>query len=472
MPGVEVQANIINAQLNDFHLRDIGPAMSGAAAVALLFAVMLFYWRASPSKAFALTLAAGFAMVLLSTLALTVWQLWLTPVPFVAGLAGAYPLWSWRRLSALNRFIGQQTRAMTAEAEPYDARSGSLAGFDGIALAANRLHAVIGELRDRRRFLSDVIESSPDALVVVDDQGICRMANRTAKQILGENIENTPAGEMLLGISREAALGTEEFSTREGATYLRKSAPLAAGGEEGGQIIRLADISARRSAERDREDLLEFLSHDMRAPQASIVNLIEAANGKTISDDLLDRISDNARFSLKLADDFVQLARLSSTAPKLEPVDLAALADEASDRAYSAAAAFNVTIEIECDSEVPLVWADPWLVIRVLGNLLDNAIKFSSPGDAVNCVFAAVDEGAKVTCSIIDRGPGIDGDRQESLFERFGSVDDSKGRSAGLGLAFVKKAMDAMGATIDCRTGPDGTSFDLCFDAAEEPDLA
>ena len=206
--------------------------------------------------------------------------------------------------------------------------------------------------------------------------------------------------------------------------------------------------------------------------QASIVNLIEAANGKTISDDLLDRISDNARFSLKLADDFVQLARLSSTAPKLEPVDLVALADEASDRAYSAAVAFSVTIELECDSEVPLVWADPWLLIRVLGNLLDNAIKFSPPGETVSCIIALADEGTKVTCGIVDRGPGIDVERQESLFERFGSVDRTRGRSAGLGLAFVKKAMDAMGATIDCRTGPDGTSFDLCFDAAEEPDLA
>jgi signal transduction histidine kinase len=121
------------------------------------------------------------------------------------------------------------------------------------------------------------------------------------------------------------------------------------------------------------------------------------------------------------------------------------------------------------------VRADPWLLIRVLGNLLDNAIKYSPAGGSVICRIAAEaatpTEGPKVTCSIIDQGPGITVERQKRLFERFGSVDQSKGRSAGLGLAFVKKAMDAMGASIECRTGPGGTSFELRFNAGEESDL-
>lgn len=476
MPGVEVQANIINALLNNYRLRDVGPAAAAGSAVVLLLFLMLVFWRASPSMAFWLTVGTGLTAIVMSAVAHAVWHLWLTPIPLVAGLGVAYPLWSWRRLSALDRFVARETSELLADTKPAPFELRSLTGFDAIALAANRLHRVIGEMRERRKFLSDVIESSPDALAVVDNLGIVRMANRTAKQVLGEEVEGTASAELFLGLSPEGAAGTEEFRTRDGKAYLFKTAQLAADGVHGGQIIRLADITARRIAERDREDMLEFLSHDMRGPQANIVNLVETARAEALTEELLDRISDNARFSLKLADDFVQLARLSHAAPTLDWVDLTALADEAADRAYAAAKAHDVSIEVTCDDEVPLVRADPWLLMRVLGNLLDNAIKYSEPGGVVTCAIshetgagAASDQ---VACSIIDRGPGIAEDRKEYLFERFGSVDQTKTMSAGLGLAFVKKAMDAMDASVECRTGPGGTTFELRFLTGDQSNLS
>lgn len=477
MPGVEIQANVLNALLSGYRLRDLGPGTAALVAVAVLLALMLVFWQASPSAAFWVTIGTGVAVAVLSALSLAVWHVWLSPVPLAAGLVAAYPLWSWRRLSALNRYITRETRALAAEAEPGYTHTRSLAGFDAIALAASRLHSVIGELQDRRRFLSDVIESSPDALAVVDQGGIVRMANRTAKEILGEDVVGTASAELFMGLSPEASTGAEEFNLGEGKTYLLKAAPLAgAGDEHGARIIRLADITARRTAERDREEMLEFLSHDMRAPQAAIVNLAEGAREEPVSASLLRQISDNARFSLKLADDFVQLARLSAATPDLEAVDLAALAEEAADRAYAAAKAQSVSIEVMCPEAIPLVMADPWLVIRVLGNLLDNAVKFSPPGGTVTCMISQqVDTGAcghPITCSIVDQGPGIPAERQQSLFERFAPVDRTRGPSAGLGLVFVRKAIDAMGAAIECRTGPDGTTFELRFPAEVQPPLS
>ena len=186
----------------------------------------------------------------------------------------------------------------------------------------------------------------------------------------------------------------------------------------------------------------------------------------------IERIRSYAAKSLKLADDFVQLARLSALAPKLEPVDPCGVFDEAIDGVFDRAASKHVTVTLDAPDDLPALDADYALLVRALGNLIENAVKYSPDGGTVAC-RVGVDQvtgespGAMIY-TIADNGPGIPPERMADLFKRFGANDRSMSLSAGLGLAFVKKAVDLLGGTINCSSSCTGTTFRIALPI--EPD--
>ncbi|MEY4269255.1 MAG: hypothetical protein RLZZ58_471 [Pseudomonadota bacterium] len=470
MPGVEVQANILNAILADAWIRDAGPVNAALVAAALLLLVAASYWRVSPNLGLLITLGVGVAALGATALALAWLHIWLTPLPLLVGLLMAYPLWNWRRLSALNSFVASEARALDADLGLSGRTASRRAGLDSIALAAGRLRSVIGELRDRRHFLRDVIEAAPDALCVVDPQGRVMMANEHAKQLFGGDAEGAMLQPLLGRLSRSGSQPGHEIETGDGRTMLINSAAFTAAGDaRGGHIVRLADISDRRAAERARDEALEFLSHDMRAPQAGIVTLLDGANPDDMPA-ILGRIRGHADRALKLADDFVQLAKLRTLTPERMLVDLRGVFEEAIDGVYDLARARGVTVRLTTPDELPPVMGDSGLLVRAVGNLIGNAVKYGKPGGAVDCALSigVAAGGPSLLCCIDDDGPGIPPDRMAALFERFGASDGSVGLSAGLGLAFVKRAVEMQAGTIACTSDAGGTRFRLAFPVAHD----
>ena len=467
MPGVEVQANILNAILGHAWVRDVGPSGAAILAVVLLLLVMLGYWRVTPNLGLAITGVIAIAALLAAALTLAVLRVWVTPVPLLIALLVAFPLWSWRRLSALNSFVEQEAVLLHDELSDWPGDNSAAGsdgkGLDAIARAAARLRGTIGELRDRRSFLRSVIDGAPDALSVIDDQGRVVVANHHAKAIFGSDAEGLPVDVLLHRISPRPVCASDELTLEDGRTVLVKMAPF--GADNAGSILRLADITERRNAERERDELLEFLSHDMRAPQAGILTVLETANAHPGSPLPVERIRRYATKSLKLADDFVQLARLSALAPMPGPVDPRGLFEEAIDGVYDRAASKRVTVTLDAPDDLPTLESDYALLLRALGNLIDNAVKYSPDGGVVTCRIA-VDQTTgeapgTVICTIADHGPGIPPERMAELFKRFGPNDRSIGLSAGLGLAFVKKAIDLLEGSISCTSSAAGTTFSL-----------
>jgi two-component system sensor histidine kinase MprB len=108
--------------------------------------------------------------------------------------------------------------------------------------------------------------------------------------------------------------------------------------------------------------------------------------------------------------------------------------------------------------EACLVRVDPAAVDRAIGNLVDNAIKWSPSG---GCVHVDVVAG-KV--SVTDDGPGVAAEDVPHIFERFYRASAARGMpGAGLGLAIVGQVAQANGGTVDMRTGPAGSTFILAF---------
>ena len=473
-PGIEVQANILNSLLHGIRVRDVGPKPVAVLSGSLFLLLMVLFWRVRPTIGLALTFGIAAGAMILSAITLGWLRIWVTPVPLLAALLVAYPLWNWRRLSALNRFVEDQTSSLGLELGIVRESGPGGFGLDSIAVAAGTLRAVIGELSDRRRFLRDVIESAPDAMGVLDRHGIVSIANDHAKQLLGTDAEGNQVRTLLCRIAPAERIDDEELELSDGRTMLVKSAPfIASQGNPEGSILRLVDISDRRASERERDEFLEFLSHDMRAPQTGILAVLNLAKARPKAPVPLRRIRDYAQKSLKLADDFVHLARLSVMSPRIEFVDLGPIFEEAVDQAYDAARTRKVKVDVAVSDASPPIAADPWLLQRMISNLLDNAIKYSPERGTIQCRVEA-QSGSEaalpgtVFCEICDKGPGISEERLAALFTRYGPNDQTHGLSAGLGLAFVKRAADLMEATIDCQSDAGGTRFRIGFPAVND----
>jgi signal transduction histidine kinase len=135
----------------------------------------------------------------------------------------------------------------------------------------------------------------------------------------------------------------------------------------------------------------------------------------------------------------------------LAPLDLAQMLATAVRQVQPLAVKKAISLRLDAPSSLPLVLGDSDLSLRVVTNLLDNAIKFT-PFDGDICVTGQVaDAGDQVVVTVADNGPGIPSHEQARVFEAFTQVDQGQARgkgSVGLGLAFCKLAVEAQGDRI------------------------
>ncbi|MBM3130737.1 MAG: cell wall metabolism sensor histidine kinase WalK [Chloroflexi bacterium] len=201
-----------------------------------------------------------------------------------------------------------------------------------------------------------------------------------------------------------------------------------------------------------RTDLVSNVSHELRTPLTAIKGLIEtlrdgAVDDLNARDKFLASIEGETDRLIRLVNDLLVLSRADSQALTLhrEKFDLTALARACADQLTTA----RVAIVIE--GEPAPVDADPDRIRQVLVNLLDNAIRFSPPGEVVRVTIESASDGMIV--SVQDRGPGIPAAEQARVFERFYRADKSRARDAGaggagLGLSIAQTLVQAHGGQI------------------------
>ena len=380
------------------------------------------------------------------------------------------------------------------------------------------VEAAAQRLRDTRRFTADTLGSLPDATLVADSAGKILLANRTAARhfnlaaatdlhgryiadLFGALPDRTGRGvpfswdslrEMALNAERAAAeaaapdagklsaatTGSEiekdggsrlivpdgsasesvELNTLDGRRLLAHCArSVGSNNATIGWIVSLIDISALRGAESKRDEVLAFLSHDMRAPQSSILALLElhaldpAGNSK---EDVHARIENYARKTLDLSEQFLQLSRAETKEYEFSAVDLSEIAEEAIDEVWVDSSGKDIGIEFHFDGEPAPVTADRSMLARATVNLLTNAIKYSPAQTRVTVTVAARD--GWFVLEVADQGYGISIDDQRHLFERyrrFSTPGAPKAAGAGLGMVFVKTVVEKHGGTIAVASG-------------------
>ena len=171
----------------------------------------------------------------------------------------------------------------------------------------------------------------------------------------------------------------------------------------------------------------------------------------------------------RLAEELLTLARVEAGAARLHlvPVDLSAVAAEACEQLSVLAEERGQRLEPTLGGEAQVL-ADRLAVRQALLNLLDNAIKYGPEGSCVSVRTGR--SGQAVFAEIADEGPGIAPEHQARIFERFYRIDASRSREmggTGLGLALVRRTVEAHGGRVELESGEGrGSTFRILFPAA------
>jgi two-component system, OmpR family, sensor histidine kinase MprB len=271
------------------------------------------------------------------------------------------------------------------------------------------------------------------------------------------------AGRVLRPIAELTEAAEHVTRTRDLTSRLGRSA--GAGGEVG-RLAASFDtmLAALNESVTAQRQLVADASHELRTPLTSLTtNLDLLEDGAGLSDPqapaLVRAAREQAGELSQLITDLLDLASYHESPVHRESVRLDLLTSEAVYRMRQRAP----HVRIVADLERCLVDVDPAGVDRAIGNLIDNAIKWTPPGGAVHVIVAD----ARV--SVTDQGPGIPAVDLPHIFERFYRAPAARTMpGAGLGLAIVASIAQANDAAADVRTGPDGSTFTLAFPPCQQ----
>jgi two-component system sensor histidine kinase KdpD len=232
----------------------------------------------------------------------------------------------------------------------------------------------------------------------------------------------------------------------------------------------VADLQSERLAnesERLRSALLSSVSHDLRTPLAAIIGAAGSLDHYGDAMDATDRhdLLETVRVEGERLDRYIQnlldMARLGhgALASERDWIGVDELIGSATTRMrrYQPGVRFSIAIA----PGLPPLWVHPALVEQALFNVIENAARFSPPGEAVVVAAQRVD-GDRLRIDVSDRGPGIaDADRQR-IFDMFYSVAHGDGaHGTGLGLAICRGMVEAHGGTVEALPGIDGQGTTL-----------
>lgn len=217
----------------------------------------------------------------------------------------------------------------------------------------------------------------------------------------------------------------------------------------------LHDISELRRLERMRQDFIANVSHELKTPLAAIKAFTETLLFGDVDEQtrhhFLTRIDEQADRLHALVVDMLMLARVESKeqAFDIQSVDVQEAVSEAVRSFRDNADAKGLTVKTDIPEDCRWVLADAEAVATILGNLIDNAVKYARQDGWVE-VTASRDENF-VAVHVADNGIGIPAAELGRIFERFYRVDKARSRElggTGLGLSIVKHLTQTFGGTV------------------------
>ncbi len=339
--------------------------------------------------------------------------------------------------------------------------------------------AVAGE----KAKLETVFAQMKDGAILTDERGEIVLCNGAARAFLGVHgrasgllsqltsaMQCTPPLDSLLS-SSEPSLAFDFFRENPQALYLAGTSSRLRFDAVGrtpawnGRLFIFHDVTEERREERLKRSFLFLISHKLRTPMTSILGFTHLMLGRhdfgpeaeEMRVKALTSISTQARKLADLIDKLLDFLALEEGAPSLtrEPFLMAECANEAAQSLDSWMEGRRVELDIAVPPSLK-AYGDSTMIRRVLKNLIENSIKFNdSPVKKVRIDAAPKDGGVEVL--VVDEGGGIPPEDHERVFAKFFQSERSYTGNVegwGLGLPFVKKAVEHHGGRVDIRSSP------------------
>ena len=404
----------------------------------------------------------------------------------VAGIAGVFLVAVVARRIA--RPIEELTEIATQVSDgQLDAtpRSSSVEELDRLGHAIGRMSSELGnrirEAQAEADTLQALLDALPQGVLLVSADDVVVFGNQTAASLLGEIPTRvgrlTPVG--LQRLVRGAADGRETVQREfdyggAGPTIRAVAAPLP----DDSVLLVLNDVTAQLRVEAMRRDFVADASHELKTPVSSILAASETMRMALERDPdralgFLRSIEGSAQHLARLVEDLLDLSRLEASVPERHIVRVdEVIIDEIERRRPSAT---DAGVTMDHDVHPATVEGSAADLALAIGNLIQNAIRYSESGDRV--VISTTSEAGAVRVSVVDTGVGIPQRSLGRVFERFYRVDVARSRETGgtgLGLAIVKHVAESHGGSVSVESELGaGSTFHLVLPTvgAERPEV-
>jgi heavy metal sensor kinase len=245
--------------------------------------------------------------------------------------------------------------------------------------------------------------------------------------------------------------------------------------DELGRLARtFDDMLARLDTEfRRQRQFTADASHELRTPLAALKGHVDVALSRPRDIDeyrrVLDRVNVEVDRLIGLVQSLLVLARADAGEVVLrkERIDVGELLEAAAEQVEPLASERGLTLAASGEQRL-LVDADESLLLQLVLNLIDNALKYTPSGGSISITWAK--DGAHVRIAVVDTGPGIEAEHLARVFDRFYRIDKARSRgdgSSGLGLSIAKWIAEAHGGSISAVSEPGkGTAFTVLLPLA------
>ena len=399
-PGVAILASVLNASLNQALIEE-------ASSITLFFVVLIpmllmLHSLLILQPRYALVLAG--LLILTSTgisyALLTLMNYWIDPVPFIMVAVLLQPLWAWRRLEAIVQMVGNKAADLQQFQATERTNTQVKPSREVVLQYAKLLDHAVASARSEFDFLSAVVDEIPDAVAIFDPQDQLLLCNRRIKQLV--DLKQLEQGTHLTTLASHLQMPISTLTDPSDQSTAVPSpsvlhVPTLLGHRDfliktvcidspaGGQLrlVILMDITELKQSQTQRDRALQFLSHDMRTPIASILSLTRRTANVAETDIQREKIVLHAKALLQMMDDFILTISAEAHRYKFKQELLDNLLNDAIEQVADLADAKGVDLLDASHDTAVFVLANTRLLVRAMVNLLFNAVKFSPPNSTI-----------------------------------------------------------------------------------------
>jgi CHASE2 domain-containing sensor protein/signal transduction histidine kinase len=408
-PGVYIVASTLNDVLNLNAIRVLPTSIVVSIGSALLLALSLLFIRTHPTRVFTYSLALTGSLLCVAYVLLNHLNIWLNIVPLCFAIHLMAGIWSWRRLVSTVRQIRTEIRTSfrheaTSPKPPTAPADWLQKKFQDMPQrVVEQLHSAIDSEQHTFKLLQASLQQVPTPIAIFDQQDQHWVSNQAMHAITHQIslLQSAPRytfvqlQERLLRHATEPQRNTldralismdplSQLATFYQATVstIRISQDLQL------RMVTLLDITWSQRHHNQREETLQFLSHDMRTPlacmQASIdhLNQAEPVSADTVAQ-TLDQIRQQTERLRQMMDGFIVHSQAHQAQLQLTECLVHDLLDDAVAQSFELVRQYRIQIKVQ-DGEIPLrVRVDVQMMLRTLINLIHNAIRHCETGQSV-----------------------------------------------------------------------------------------